>query len=89
MAETPVRAAVETMSDTGSEWMVIDDEGSDKPKETEDPKAKSGGLDQDSELDLCFICDPWHPLASLGIPWHPVRPIWQMQDHARLETTGI
>lgn len=63
-AETPVRAAataataataaVETMSDTGSEWMVIDDEGSDKPTSTE---AKTGGLDQDSELDLCFICD--------------------------------
>lgn len=53
-AETPVRAAaasVETMSDTGSEWMVIDDEGS-KPK----AEAKTG-LDQDSELDLCFICD--------------------------------
>lgn len=57
MAETPVRAAaasVETMSDAGSEWMVIDDEGS-KPK----AEAKTG-LDQDSELDLCFICDSWH-----------------------------
>ena len=60
-AETPVRAAaasVETMSDTGSEWMVIDDEGS-KPK----AEAKTG-LDQDSELDLCFICDSWHLLVS-------------------------
>ena len=65
-AETPVpAAAVETMSDTGSEWMVIDDEGSDKPKASTD--AKTGGLDQDSELDLCFICDSWH--------WHPFWPI--------------
>jgi len=47
--------------DSGSEWMVIDAQEEPVPTEKPTPEAvpepKVGGLDQDSELDLCFICD--------------------------------
>lgn len=49
--------------DSGSEWMVIDAQEEPVPTEKPTPEAvpepKVGGLDQDSELDLCFICETW------------------------------